>query len=119
MVNVILQRAGAEVLLDMMIEDNRDGHTETLLELRVGVVEALVQTLGEQTPERGFPTARHAHQKQIAPMQRHRCRGLSGGAGVADGRAHRTALTVSFTMRGVRKISNSCFSIVLSVVLNR
>ena len=101
------------------LEDRRDRHAQTLLELGVGIHEALVQAACELAPERGLARARKPDQKQIAPVQRHRGMRMGGGGVAAGKRAHRTDVTVSLTMRGVRKMRSSTFSLLLPVCLNR
>ncbi len=64
--------AVAEAGLAFDLEDDRDGDAEPALELDVGIVERLVQPLGQLAPERRLAAAGHADQKQIAPMQMHR-----------------------------------------------
>src|SRR5580765_4987014 len=63
--------AVTEAGLPLQFEDHGDRYAEAAFELAVGIVERLPEALGEQAPERRLAAARHAHQKQIAPMQMH------------------------------------------------
>ncbi len=54
------------------LEDDGNRDAEPPLQLDVGVVEGLVEAPREQSPERRLAASRHAHQKQVAPMQMHR-----------------------------------------------
>ena len=102
------------------LENRRDGNAEPALELRVGVDERLAEPPRELAAERGLARAGQSDQKQIAPMQMHR--GIvveTVGPDETEAIRYLTAVTVSFTTRGVRKISNSCFSLPRVVVLKR
>jgi hypothetical protein len=112
--------AVAEAALALDLEDGRDRHAEPLLELRIGVDESLAEASRKLAAERRLARARQAHQKQIAPVKRHRGNDLDGGGvAAAGGVAHRTDVTVSLMMRGVRKIRSSAFSLLLPVCLKR
>ncbi len=111
--------AVAEARLALDFEDRRDGDAELVLQLVVGIDEALVQAARQLAAERGLARARKPDQKQIAPVQRHRGMRMVDGRIAARRRAHRTEETVSFTMRGVRKMSSSAFSLLLPVCLKR
>ena len=103
----------AEARLALDLENGRNGDAERALELAVGVDERLVEPAGELAAERGLARARKSDQKQIAPMQIHRgiVEEFRGAGPARRGRCYRTAVTASLTMRGVRKISSSVFSL--------
>ncbi len=90
-----------------------------MLEFGVGVDETLVQAPRELAAECGFSCTRQADQKQIAPVQRNRGMGWEGDGFVTGRGIHRTEVTESLTMRGVRKIRSSVLVDVVLVVLNR
>ena len=111
----------AEARLAFDFENGRNGDAERALELAVGVDERLVEPAGELAAERGFARARKTHQIQIAPMQIHRGIVVENRRArpAAAGARYLTAVTVSLTIRGVRKISSSVFSVDRPVLLNR
>jgi hypothetical protein len=90
-----------------------------MLELGVRIDEAQREAPRELPAERRLAGPGEADQKQIAPAKRHRGIGRRGGRNAAWGIAHRTDVTESFTMRGVRKMSSSVFSLLLPVCLKR
>ena len=101
-------------------ENRRDGHAEGAVpKLGIRVDEALAQASRELATQGGFPRTGQADQKQIAPAQRNRGRWWEADARVAGRRDHRTELTDSLTIRGVRKISSSVFVDDVPVCLNR
>ena len=90
------------------------------LELGVGVDERLAESPRQLAAERGLARAGQSDQKQIAPMQMHR--GIvveTDGPDEPTRGRYFTAVTDSFTTRGVRKIRSSCFSLPRVVVLKR
>ena len=97
----------------------------------IGVDEALLETARELAAQRRFACAHEPDQKEIAAVKCHRgivldrlfAPTLSPRAGRGskgeEPRRYFTAVIDSRTIRGVRKISSSDFSVVRSVFLNR
>ena len=71
--------ACAKNFLPLDLENGRNGHTESTLQLDISINESLAETAREHAAERGLATARHANEKEIAPTQMHG-RNCSGGA---------------------------------------
>ena len=61
-----LALAGAKPLFAFAVENGADAGAGALLNLTVGIDEAQAQTLGEPSPDRGFPGAHRTDQDQIA-----------------------------------------------------
>ncbi len=111
--------AVAKAGLAFDLENRRYGHPKARLELGIRIDEPLVQAARQLAAKGGLPRAGEPDQKQIAPVQQHRGRQMESGILAAGRGAHRTEVTVSLTMRGVRKMSSSTFWLLLPVCLKR